>query len=71
MKLSESSNAYCPFYIGHTSQVIHCEGAVEGCATHLAFAHPALQRNHRFCYCERKDYQYCPVAKMLERKYQD
>ncbi len=69
MKLTESSWAVCPFYQGHTCQVIHCEGAVEGCATHLAFSHPRLQREHRACYCERFAYQKCPVAKMLEGKY--
>ena len=69
-KLKESAWAYCPFYIGHTQQVIHCEGAVDGCAIHLAFAHPKYQREHRFAYCERRAYKDCPVAKMLEAKYE-
>jgi hypothetical protein len=68
-KLKESTWAYCPFYIGHTHQVIHCEGAVAGCATHLAFSQPKYQREHRFAYCERRAYTDCPVAKMLEAKY--
>ncbi len=69
MRLMESKWAICPFYKGHTAQVIHCEGLVEGAATHLAFGYPADARDHRYRYCDRFGYGACPVAKMLEEKY--
>ncbi len=70
MKRKDSQWAKCPFYKGHTNQVIHCEGAVEQAATHLAFAQPRLQRDHRLRFCEKMAYGKCPVAKMLEEKYE-
>ncbi len=70
MRIQESSWAKCPFYKGHTHQVIHCEGAVARAATHLAFATPDGQKDHRAHFCERMAYDNCPVAKMLAEKYE-
>ncbi len=71
MRLSESEWACCPFYIGHTYQTIVCEGAVDGCGTtRLSFDTAGLQRGHMYDYCERMNYKTCPVAKMLEEKYE-
>ena len=69
MKYIESVEAVCPFYKGHQQQVIYCEGPVDGSAMHLAFAIPAKQEKHRVRYCEKFDYEKCPLAGMLNRKY--
>lgn len=70
MKLRDSTYAQCPFYKGHIQGVICCEGPVEGSVLRLSFASCQLQADHRRGFCEKMDYGRCPVARMLEAKYE-
>ena len=59
----------CPYYKTHTSQVIYCEGLEEGMATHMAFATHAQLINYKSRFCRRIGYGSCPLARVLEEKY--
>lgn len=59
----------CPYYKTHTSQVIFCEGLEDGMAIHLAFATHAQLINYKGRFCRRMEYGNCPLARILEEKY--
>ena len=61
----------CPYYKTHTSQVIYCEGLEDGMAIHLAFATHAQLINYKGRFCRRMSYCDCPLAKILEAKYDE
>ena len=61
----------CPYYKTHTSQVIFCEGLEDGMAIHLAFATHAQLINYKSRFCRRMEYGKCPLARILEEKYDD
>ena len=60
----------CPYYKTHTRQVIYCEGLEEGMAIHMAFATPAQLTNYKCRFCRRLEYKNCPLARILEEKYE-
>lgn len=61
----------CPYYKTNANQVIRCEGIEEGMATHLTFADHAQLINYKGRYCRKMAYMACPLARMLEGKYED
>lgn len=68
MKYSVSKRATCPFYKGEYRQEIFCEGLVENSNIHLGYANPGLLNEHKQKCCEA-DYRSCPIAQMLEKKW--
>lgn len=67
MKRYESTKSVCPHYKHENRFVIFCEGICEGSVTHVAFAKPSECYKHKEKHC-RKDYQKCPITKVLEAK---
>ena len=59
----------CPYYKTDTRQVIFCEGLEDGMAIHLAFATPQQLINYKVRFCRRLEYGSCPLARILEEKY--
>ena len=59
----------CPYYKTNTRQVVYCEGLEDGMAIHLAFSTPAQLINYKSRFCRRLNYGSCPLAKILEEKY--
>lgn len=70
MKRYCSPEALCPFYRSEDSQKIYCEGIGEGNAIHLAFGSKTHLKIHKDSYCD-SEYGECPIAKMLNKKYED
>lgn len=72
MKRSQyvSKTAVCPFYKKEDSQTIFCDGVLENSSVHLAFGYHADCKAHKETKC-RRDYNKCPVYKMLEEMYDD
>lgn len=69
MKHYESKSAMCPFYHSEEKQKIHCEGILPYTTIHMAFMSQADLRKHKQKYCHCMDYDKCPIADMLNRKY--
>lgn len=67
---SEDHLVKCPYYKTNTSQVIYCEGLEEGMAIHMAFASHAQLIDFKGRYCRRMEYGSCPLARILEAKYE-
>lgn len=59
----------CPYYKTNASQVIYCEGLEDGMAIHMAFASHAQLINYKGRFCRKFEYWNCPIAKILEEKY--
>lgn len=57
-----STEAKCPYYRSEESTVINCEGFQEGLLLRLVFRQKANAFKQQHC---RKDWQSCPVARML------
>lgn len=70
MKHRMSNNVICPYYRCEERQVIYCEGVEPNTAIHLAFAIPPQLKDYKKAYCE-KAYNYCLIADMLNRKWDD
>ena len=66
---NEDHLVQCPYYKTNASQVIYCEGLEDGMAIHMAFATHAQLVNYKGRFCRRMDYRYCPLARILEEKY--
>lgn len=66
-----SISAYCPFYKSDDHQVIRCEGVVEGCTIHLAFADYRDFATYRDAYCKTRQCTECRVARMLYQKWEE
>lgn len=67
---SEDHLVRCPFYKTNTSQVIYCEGLEDGMAIHMAFASHAQLVDYKSRFCRRMGYDTCPLARILEDKYE-
>jgi len=68
MKRYHDVMARCPYYNGEEKQKIFCEGLQEGNAIHLAFDTPDNRRDFKKARCNQ-DYNKCPIAQMLNRKW--
>lgn len=65
----KSSYVRCPFYKGENSQSIHCEGISDENTIHMIFS-PANGKNaYRKKVCE-KDYNNCPIAGVINKRYE-
>lgn len=60
----------CPYYKTNASQVIYCEGLEDGMAIHMAFASHAQLIDYKGRFCRRMNYGACPLARILEEKYE-
>lgn len=70
-KRAQSLVAICPFYKSESSQVIQCEGLQPNSAIHMAFGSPADKKQYAIRLCKSWDYGECPVAQMLNARYED
>ena len=61
--------AQCPFYKGEYRMEIFCEGLIPDSSIHQGYANPALMNDYIKEFCT-KDYERCPVAQMLNKKYE-
>lgn len=77
---AENVNARCPFYQGinlgkaEKAEIKHivCEGLTNDCTIRLCFHRDGLLTDWLRDHCERYDYAtVCPIAAMLESKYDD
>ena len=59
----------CPYYTNNASQVIRCEGLEDGMKIHMAFESHAQLIDYKSRFCRRMHYGKCPLAKLLNRKY--
>ena len=64
-----SKRAVCPYYKAHQRQEIFCEGIQESTRIHLGFSDPATLDTYKHDKCESEDWKSCPIADMLNRKY--
>lgn len=60
----QSATIICPCYKKEEKQVIYCSGILPNTSTHVAFANAADSRKHKDNKC-RKDYEACPVYRMV------
>lgn len=68
MKYSVSKRAKCPFYKGEYRQEIFCEGLIQDSNIHQGYANPGLLNEYKQKHCEA-DYHSCPIAQVLEKKW--
>ena len=69
MKNYVSKAAVCPFYHQEKDCSVHCEGVMKGSSLKLSFVTRAQFEKFRKEKCYGQ-WEQCPVAKMLLRKYQ-
>lgn len=60
----------CPYYIKEDGSKIHCEGYEEGTYIHLVFPSPSSRRDYQIDVC-CYDYNECPIADMLNKKWEE
>lgn len=58
----------CPYYRREERQKICCEGVGKGSYIHLVFDSAQRTKDYEKCFC-KGDYNQCPLAKMLNRRY--
>ncbi len=68
VKYSVSKRAKCPFYKGEYRQEIFCEGLIQDSNIHQGYANPGLLNEYKQKHCEA-DYHSCPIAQVLEKKW--
>lgn len=59
----------CPFYLSEGDVSIRCEG-ISSDAVQQWWAHKDAKIAYREAFCETMDYGECPVAQLLEKKYE-
>lgn len=66
----KSAVIICPYFQRESEQKISCEGVVKDSTTLLKFCSEEEKRRHRRMYCQSYEYEKCPLAKILHRKYE-
>ena len=69
MKKMSSPNVVCPYYRCEERQKIFCEGVEDGTSLQLAFDSSAHQQCYRKRLCHTMHWSACPVAEMLNKKW--
>lgn len=67
---SRSASVRCPFFRGHTSREIGCEGVVHSSSVRMLFPSQARRDHHEDVYC-CSNYSYCPLFGPIWRKYEE
>lgn len=61
-------NTICPYYVNDSGLILSCEGIV-GMVTSTRFATSKQRLMQQWKYCFTHDYKNCPIAAILEKKY--
>lgn len=65
-----SRNVKCPFYHGHDTTKIKCEGLTSGSTTHIVFPDPLAKSRYMIAKCNSiQACQTCPLHKALYSKW--
>lgn len=60
----------CPFFIKEIDKKIICEGVVDQTTTLIRFCSEDQKRGHRKMYCQGFQFPKCPIAEILNKKYE-
>ena len=60
----------CPFYDQEVRRRIKCESPFEGSILQVSFGADKGFKEHREAYCCSMNWEKCPIAKMLNDKYE-
>jgi len=60
----------CPFYMIEGKKGVKCESPVKGSSLGLNFRMEKSFNRFRDAYCYSMDWEKCPIAKMLNDKYE-
>lgn len=60
----------CPFYIAEGKRGVRCEGLVKGSSLRLNFNREKSFLHFRENHCCSMQWEQCPIARMLDAKYE-
>lgn len=67
---SGGATTVCPYYEKEAGMSITCTGAIENSLQMNRFKSKAAKKKWQECVCSSFGYKKCPIAKMLEEKFQ-